>query len=164
MLLLATTSLIMAAATPHQSWRVSPDGFGPLRVGMTVEQGERALGGEMTIVEDVAYDCKHATFKRLPDGVRIMVIDGKILARVEVAKAGVLTREGVGVGSTEAQVLARYRGKIRTKPHQYDPKGHYLAYFAEGSGRGIVFETDGKRVVMVRAGRRPEVEYIEGCI
>ena len=27
----------------------------------------------------------------------------------------------------------------------------------------IVFETDGKRVLRFRAGKLPEVEYIEGC-
>ena len=27
----------------------------------------------------------------------------------------------------------------------------------------IIFETDGKRVVKYRAGRGPQVEYVEGC-
>jgi hypothetical protein len=31
------------------------------------------------------------------------------------------------------------------------------------AGKEIVFETDGKRVTMFRAGRLPEVEWVEGC-
>jgi hypothetical protein len=31
------------------------------------------------------------------------------------------------------------------------------------AGKAIVFETDGKRVTMFRAGRMPEVEWVEGC-
>ena len=31
------------------------------------------------------------------------------------------------------------------------------------SGRRVIFETDGSRVTYIRAGRLPEVRYVEGC-
>jgi hypothetical protein len=31
------------------------------------------------------------------------------------------------------------------------------------AGKALVFETDGKHVTMFRAGRLPEVKWVEGC-
>ena len=42
-------------------------------------------------------------------------------------------------------------------------QGSRLAQYLASIGHRMVFETDGKRVKLIRAGRLPEVEYIEGC-
>ena len=82
-----------------------------------------------------------------------------------VRAGGVLTAEGAGVGDTETRVLALYRGRVRVEPHKYmGPEGHYLVVsVVDDSLAAIIFETDGKVVTMFRAGRRPAVEYVEGC-
>jgi hypothetical protein len=77
----------------------------------------------------------------------------------------VRTSEGAGVGDTEASVLARYEGRVRVEPHKYaGPTGHYLVVAAPpDTSHLIIFETDEGTVVTYRAGRTPEVRYVEGC-
>jgi hypothetical protein len=87
------------------------------------------------------------------------------LERVDVDTTGVLTAEGAGVGDSESRVLELYRGRVRVEPHKYSgPEGHYLVVTRSTDTLFlIIFETDGKRVERYRAGRRPAVEFVEGC-
>jgi len=58
-----------------------------------------------------------------------------------------------------------YGRLIDPRRNEYDPKGEYL-YFVpqDGSDGRMVFETgEDDRVRAIRAGRRPEVDFIEGC-
>ena len=32
-----------------------------------------------------------------------------------------------------------------------------------GAATGIIFDTDGTKVVTIRSGREPELSYVEGC-
>jgi hypothetical protein len=69
------------------------------------------------------------------------------------------------VGDTEAAVLARHAGRIQVTAHPHDgPEGHYLTVRLPGDTlRLLILETDGKRVTSYRVGRRPAVEWVEGC-
>jgi hypothetical protein len=100
----------------------------------------------------------------LPDGVSLMVVSDTV-ARVDIRKAGTMTTTGAAVGDSEPRVLELYRGLIHVEPHKYTgPVGHYLIVTPPGdSVHRIIFETDGKVVTRYRAGRRPAVEYVEGC-
>ena len=81
--------------------------------------------------------------------------------------AALLSACGPGGTARDAQarVLALYRGRVRDEPHHYEgPEGRYLIVELPGDTRHrIVFETDGRRVTSYRAGRRPAVDYVEGC-
>ena len=90
-----------------------------------------------------------------------MIVDERV-ARVDIAEAGPLTVAGVGVGSPESEVKRAYRDRVEVSPHKYTaPEGHYLT-IAQGD-LAIVFETDGTRVTRYRAGRLPEVAWVERC-
>jgi hypothetical protein len=108
--------------------------------------------------------CDYAFLPNLPAGVGLMVF-GDTVVRIDVDTTGVLTREGVGVGSSEGEVLERYAGKVRRDPRPYSgPESHYLVVNAPGDSTfRIIFETDGKRVDGYRLGRRDAVDLIEGC-
>jgi hypothetical protein len=74
------------------------------------------------------------------------------------------TAEGARVGDSEARIKEIYGDRVTVQPHKYLPNGHYLVVAAAGDAANrIVFETDGKVVTTYRAGRRPEVENVEGC-
>ena len=108
--------------------------------------------------------CAYARPRALPGGTSLMVVSDTVV-RVDVDSSTVATAEGIRVGDSEAQVLARYPGRVRTEPHKYTD-GHYLVVtpaVAGDSAFRIIFETDGSRVLRFRAGRRPAVEWIEGC-
>jgi hypothetical protein len=97
-----------------------------------------------------------------------MVLRGRI-SRVDVGRPSVVrTASGVGIGSTEDEVMRTYAGRIRVEPHPYTGRrgGQYLIYTpADPSDQhlSLIFETDGQRVVSFRAGLKDAVGLIEGC-
>jgi len=93
------------------------------------------------------------------------MIENDSVARFDVENPAIRTREGAGVGDLEADVVRRYGNRIVVSPHAYTgPDGHYLTVTPPGDTlHRIIFETDGQKVVHIRAGKRPTVEYIEGC-
>jgi hypothetical protein len=88
-----------------------------------------------------------------------------MVERVGVDSAGVLTAEGVGIGDPEVRVVELYSGRVSVQPHKYTgPTGHYVVVTSpRDSMYRIIFETDGQKVLRYRAGRRPAVDFVEGC-
>lgn len=58
-----------------------------------------------------------------------------------------------------------YAGRVTVQPHKYTgPEGHYLVVSVPSDTLlRIIFETNGRVVTRYRAGRRPPVDYVEGC-
>ena len=142
---------------------VTERGMGPLRVGMTIAEARRLLGlfDVSTARED--FKCDYATAAGLPPGVSVMVARG-IVARIEVDSASVATAEGARVGDTEARVRTLYGNRVAVTPHEYTD-GHYLTVtpVSRSDSLRIIFETDKGIVTTYRAGKLPEVAYVEGC-
>ena len=149
-----------ADSTPPQ-WIVRPDGIGPLRVGVRLAEVGRSLGEPLSVVNE---ECDHVNPTKTPEGVLLMVIEDT-LVRVQVDSAGVRTVEGAQVGDSESRILELYGARARIEPHKYSyPEGHYVVVTPPGDTvHRIIFETFKGRVTKYRAGRRPAVEYVEGC-
>ena len=146
------------------NWDVRPDGIGPVRAGMTLIELSTALGEEVRAGYNDFEKCDHVRPGKLPARVALMVVADTVV-RVEVYSAGVATAEGAQVGDLESRVLELYPGRIQVEPHKYTgPEGHYLVVSQPGDTlHRIIFETDGSKVTNFRSGRRPAVEYVEGC-
>lgn len=146
-------------------WAVRPSSFGPIRFGTSLADASAALGEQIKMTQGLpGSECAYARPDKLPEGTSLMIVSGAV-ARVNVDTTGILTAAGFGVGSTEDAVQQAYGRQIVTQPHKYTD-GHYLIHKVpgvRGQAFGIVFETDGKRVTRYRAGRYPEVEWVEGC-
>ncbi len=145
------------------SWTVTPEGAGPVRVGMPLAEAAGALGATPDTAA-VAGRCDYLRPAGGPSGVKVMVNEGSV-ARVEVDSGEVRTEEGAGIGDTEARVRALYAGRVTEMPHKYT-SGRYLVVTPQApadSADRLVFETDGAAVTRYRAGRLPEVEWVEGC-
>jgi len=141
--------------------------MGPVHYGMTLSEASRALGETLSVEPaEPSEGCDYIHLSAAPRGVSFMVLD-TVIERVDVRSGDVATVSGAHIGSTEDEIKALYPDRIEVQPHPYDaPEGHYLVYVprdAADSSFRIIFETDGKRVTTFRAGRRPAVEYIEGC-
>lgn len=152
------------------SWVVRPDSFGRVPLGVPLAQAAAALGDSITVDFSTFEGCAETTPASFPAGTSVMVLKDSgqatpYLERVDVDTTGVLTAEGAGVGDSESRVLELYRGRVRVEPHKYSgPEGHYLVVTRSTDTLFlIIFETDGKRVERYRAGRRPAVEFVEGC-
>ena len=130
---------------------------------MTIAEATAALGGALVVPPDAdTSGCDYVEWRGGPPGVKVMIEGGRI-ARVDVDSGGVRTAEGVGLGDAEADVQRRYGARARVSAHKYDD-GHYITVVdAIDTTFAMVFETSGGRVTRFRAGRRPPVEYVEGC-
>lgn len=146
--------------------RVSFGGFGAVKVGMTVAQAQGASG--TALMPEIASPnggCGYVKPVGGPSGVSFMTTNG-VIARTDVTTRRVSTPEGVHIGDTEGRVYRTYGRRVRRSRHAYVRGGHYLKIIparASERGRRIVFETNGRRVTSIRAGRLPEVYFIEGC-
>jgi hypothetical protein len=150
-----------AAPASDTGWVVRPGSIGPVRVGMTAGEAARVLGlppGKGS--EGCSYLAGTA-------GTRLranVMLSNDTVVRFDVLDSAVATADGARVGDTEERVRQLYAGHLADQPHKYLPGGRYLIVTPAGeSVERIIFETDGKVVTKYRAGRRPEVENVEGC-
>jgi hypothetical protein len=150
-----------ASVDSPRMWRMSEFGWGPIRAGMSIDDARAALGD--SLAEPDNRECDHVAPPNAPAGVLLMTVAGRV-ARVEVRDSTVATTAGARVGDMEARINQLYPGRVQTTPHKYTD-GRYLIVRGAGadSVHRLVFETDGQRVTQYRAGRIPEVEWVEGC-
>ena len=156
-----------AAAGSGQVFRLHDEGYGPVRVGMTIAQAERALSAPLVPADDSspADGCWHVKPARGHQGVQFMVQQGRISrASLWGDPSPIRTVRGVGIGDPEAKVRRLYGPHLRSEPHAYDgPSAHYLTYWTRNGSRGVRFETDDHgRVQTIHAGDR-SIQLIEGC-
>ena len=151
---------------------LTPNGWGPLRIGMSRAQvvlaaGEDAQPGTVGGPDPDA--CDEFRPQRTPAGVLVMIENG-VLTRISVSKnSEISTPVGIRVGDSGSTVLAKYGARARVEPHKYwEPPAKYVTVqrpaSSEAARRGIRYEinADGE-VVHLRAGG-PSIEYVEGCL
>lgn len=167
-------SAILAAAVPALAQDyptlLSEDGIGNITIGMDVERMEVLLHDKTGYNRYENHGCSTITTKSLaPTGISFM-IENKLLTRVNVdyyAKdprpLAIKTAEGIGLGSREEDVVKAYGDRAKVKPNPQDPTWHTIAVEERDRSKGIVFETDGKTVKSMRAGRNPAISYPLGC-
>jgi hypothetical protein len=162
----ASGTLRVPQARAAGPWVATPDSLGPIAVGSLYSVVARAFGGKVRPVpkDPEEQACDYAELPGLPQRVELMVF-GDTIVRIDIDIPGVLTRQGLGVGSPESALLTGYRGQVRVESHPYDgPAGHYVVV-TPGSDSifRMIFETDGKVVQSYRIGLRRAVDLIEGC-
>ena len=161
--LTVTTDEIKPELDPDlpDQWTVTEIGIGPLRIGMNAQESLYPSGGGFIAVDipQSSASCWQGRPMRGPSGISVMWSSGSI-ARVDVDYGSVATAAGARIGDSEVRIRELYP-QVRLTPHK-DTKGHYLTVSLDNDHQ-IVFETDGMRVIRYRAGRKPEVEWAEGC-
>ena len=170
--MLAVSSVVAGAAmaqlTVTQS-KIFADGFGRARVGMTVKEVSKIAGTRLVSLSGAPIQNKGCLYVKpvhTPTGVEFMLTDGRI-SRIDVTKnTKITTVSGARIGDTESRIKSLYPGQIQVTPHKYVKGGHYLTFTSKEplyKNYRVVFETDGKRVTQYRAGKLPEVEFVERC-
>lgn len=160
----ATLALVLAAAAPARLFdeaTIVPSGLGPLKIGMTETEVEKAIGKNVRQFKNagVGRVCGSARL----DGRNFMIFTNDVLRRVSVAGRQYDVKEsGLGVGDAQSAIRDFYADRAKRTKHVYDPGGFY--YSVEfGARKKIRFETDGDRITQIHSGRTPEVDYVEGC-
>jgi hypothetical protein len=166
------------AAAPSQSVPepdarpITPDGWGPLRIGMTRAEVAAAAGEDANpdaVGGPDPEQCDEFRPRNAPPGVLVMIERG-VLTRISVSRSSdILTAEGFGVGDRSADVASAYGSRARIEAHEYqEPPATYITIWRPGASgtdrRGIRYEGDASgAIVHVRAGG-PSIEYTEGCV
>jgi hypothetical protein len=144
---------------------LSEDGLGQIQIGMNLDDAvNMGLLNENPSMKPQCDFVFPAVGAGIPDGVSVMVVSGKV-ARIDVDTGAVTTEDGVKIGDSEQKLQSVYDGDLQVEPHKYIQGGHYMTVLGDSAsaGKAIVFETDGKKVTSFRAGRLPEVKWVEGC-
>ena len=160
------------AASDSGPARLTPDGWGPLRIGMTRAQVVAAAGEDANpeLVGGAEPEmCDQFRPTGAPEGMLLMV-ERDTLTRITISRdADVRTDRGFGIGDSASTILAAYGSAATSSPHKYvdAPAAYITVWTVEPGGsapaRGIVYEigADG-RVMHVHAGG-PSITYVEGC-
>lgn len=154
-----------AATAQPQNWRLTPEGYGPVRIGMTRPQVERTLGAALRgagSVEDSSV-CIETEARRGHPGITFM-FERNRLSRVSAGDGSrATTPRGIAVGATEAQMRRAYPRGLRSQAHQYqDEPARYFDYWVSAT-RGVRFATDERRrIQMIHVGNA-SIRYVEGC-
>ena len=166
LLMVIAAMLGAATATPANDWKLTPEGWGPVRIGMTRSQVTKALNTEL--VGD-AFDNEgrcielYAPDDALP-GMFFMFLDGK-LSRISATKPNIKTPRNIGIDSTAAEVRKAYGGKLQAEPIYYigDPPGEYLTYWIRPKPRGVRFEIGPTGSVATIDAGILSIQHVEGC-
>lgn len=153
--------LLSVAAAAAPAWKLSPEGFGPLKFGMGFDHARRAgaRGIKPTPPPQGNLQCDQMLLPGHP-GVSLMFVDGA-LRRVDIYRASVRTTRNVATGDPVRKLRQAYRG-LAASTHKYDRNGQYLTIGPE-HGQAMRFETRAGKVSRIYAGRWQEVQLVEGC-
>lgn len=141
-------------------------GIGPIRIGMTLEDLEETGLTPIAIESSGQGACQYYRIKGNSEPIGIMAINDRIL-RIDVWPGSLIeTRSGAKIGSTEADLVAMYRGQLEATANPVT-LGKTIVFTPRDPGEDLfrlVFETDDRgQVVQYRAGQFPSVTWSDGC-
>ena len=161
----------MAPAAAQQERVLGSGGLGKVRIGMDVQEAERAIGSRVrSLVPGYGPGCWLAVrADGIDPGVSYMVESGRI-TRIDIVtpqdgKAPtILTAKGIGIGSSRADVERRYGGSgiSRRAPYGHNDDDRWVTV-EETPDLGIVISLSGGKVDALWAGRRQSIAYTESC-
>lgn len=171
-----TLGTVIAQTKLTSQAKVTVNSMGPVKIGMNLPEAAAAANTRLSVSyagSDSCYylqtegELKGVSFMVTKDDVksRLQYVTSDVIARVDVNNPKITTVSSAKIGDTEARIKSLYPGQIKVTPHKYT-KGYYLTFIPKNKAEQnyrIVFETDGQRVTRYRAGKLPEVEYVEGC-
>ncbi|MEU0661039.1 hypothetical protein [Streptomyces lavendulocolor] len=134
--------------------RVTVDGMGPIRIGMSGEQVEKAVGSPLTIVGDFSH-CAEGTVSGAPDGLSLRFMENTLVAVSVEPPATVATASGMRVGTTRDELIRTYGDEISTV--SADDRSERLVFAPTAprfGGRVIVFDLKDDHVERFTAGTR----------
>ena len=138
------------------------DGVGPVKVGMTVAQAQKALGEKIALDPTLDASCNVGQAKKMFPSLSFMTVGG-VIARIDTTDPAVRTPEGAHVGSTEQEIRKLYGSRVQTNNHQYVEGGHYMDVHS-GGGLGMVLETDGNAVTKLRSVGMRRTDWFRAAI
>lgn len=147
------------------AWVLTPDGYGPLKIGMTKAAALKAWGAPFGPERPSGFDgCEEFLSGRVR-GLLLRFEDGRLAVITIFENRHIPTSAGVRIGDTEAVVRRRFASGLVVKPHEYDePPAHYLTVYPASGHHGFKFSTDSHGVVDQIDSGGSSIKYVEGCL
>lgn len=145
---------------------VTAEGYCGVRLGMTPEAAMAAFPVELESYEalpDAEPDparC-HELFAVAPVTGISLLVEGQAVRRIDFLTGTPRLADGLGVGSTAAEIRARFGSAITETPNVFEPE---ITDFVVTQGEAkFVFEMEGDVVRSWRVGVAPAVDYPAHC-
>ena len=168
----AAVTPLNESATVVAPQPLTADGWGPLRIGMTLEQVVAASGADANAQLVGGPDpatCDEFRPARAPAGLLVMIQQGR-LTRISLGAGSALTTDkGFGIGANASTITSSYGTRAVTSPHKYSPSpAAYITVWTiappDTAARGVVYELGSEgRVARIHAGDA-SIKYVEGCL
>lgn len=145
-------------------WVLRMDGIGPLKIGMSFDDANRASGSTLKRTPPNlrgSVSCDFIPVRRHP-GLALMFIDER-LARVDVFGHANRTLHGIRVGDAVQSVFSAYPN-LEVEPHAYEENEKYLTTTSGDGALALRFETRDGKISQFYAGEEKPVHYIENCL
>lgn len=139
-------------------------GVGVVKVGATVQEASKAAGTPLQATPDRGEELSCHFVRSQSNPTLLFMVEDGLITRVETDDPKFQTASGIRVGNSEARVRAVYGKRLEITEHQYFLDGHYLTVRSADRRFALVVETDGEKVIYIRSGQVPSVEYVEGCL
>lgn len=158
--------LTAAAPAPTYDWKLTPTGWGPVRIGMNRDQVAKALGTELS---GDAFDNEGSCIELFPanealKGSYFMFLDGKLSRISVVDPSRIATPRGITVGASAEEVRKAYGPKLQAEEHHYiGAPAEYLTYWLKLKKSGVRFETSAEGKVQIIHAGNDSIQLIEGC-
>lgn len=164
-------------AAPADANALTAEGWGPLRIGMTLDEVTQAMGPDSdpeAVGGPEPEACDQFRPERAPEGLLVMIEQG-VLTRISIMDTSPLrTDRGFGIGSTATEIKAAYGDAAMVEPHHYvGLPAEYITvwnggrptepYVQDAAARGVRYETDENGVVTLVHVGGPSIQYVEGC-
>ncbi len=155
---LALTAGSASAALPE---RVTLDGIGGVRPGMSAAEASRRWG--IPVRPTGPRGCQRAALRDGGRAAYAIFVGGRFAAAI--FRKAVATDTGIRIGSTLAQLRRAYGRRISSRPNKYTPGARDLFVRRTRSPRWeLRFDLSPKgRVTVIAFGRSEIVRLVEGC-
>jgi hypothetical protein len=176
-LLAALTATATLQVSADDTVLISDHGFGPIKIGMTVKEVERAAHQRLQPVDRRVFDdsCWVTHFVKNDDrpGSLLYFVFGSGRLNVIGIEQGnpiaktIHTTEGIGFASTIEDIKRAYRSKFEMHWYPYyeeDNNYHWIYVPNFDKSKVIIFETDHGKVVGIRLGVTHQAESMEDCL
>ncbi len=162
--LLVAPATSSAAKPVTTKSRISLSGVGGIGIGTRLSVIERRIGQDIDYrhgeVGGPGSPCGTGTL--IPRRLGVLVLGTSYrIASVTVTRRGIATPSGVRVGDSVARLKRTYPGRLVRVRNFYAPSKSNYEY--RDGNRKLVFYTNNVHVRQITTGRRPEVDYVEGC-
>jgi hypothetical protein len=136
---------------------------------MTVDEAVEASGLEFEgeLDPELSETCYYVTAGDTMKGVAFMVLED-LIQRIEIeAPSGITTRSGIGVGSSQDELVETYPDNIQDAD-EVTMAGNAMGFIPNDESDSnyriyFLFDEDGTTIVRMHSGITPAVDFTGGC-